>query len=125
MEKKVMKSRKTNHHSASQRCQAVLSLWTEKRKPAQICRELDINWQILSHWQDRAMEGMLQALQPRVNLDDGPGLSPRLEGLLEKRKVKVEKAALKRRVTSRLERIQAGSPATPKAEEKKERESTT
>jgi hypothetical protein len=33
------------------------------------------------------MEGMLQALEPRVKLDKGPALSPRLQTMLEKKRL--------------------------------------
>ena len=34
-------------------------------------RKMNITWTILNHWQKRAMEGMLQALEPHVQLDKG------------------------------------------------------
>ena len=70
---------------AAEKCRAVLAVWTEKRKPAAVCRELGIKWTILMHWQNRALEGMLQALEPRRNLAQGAALSPRLQALLEHR----------------------------------------
>jgi transposase-like protein len=81
-----------------EKCRAVLSVWTERRKPAAVCRDLGIKWTILMHWQNRALEGMLQALEPRRNLDQGTALSPRLQALLEHR----EKNLLARS-TERLE----------------------
>lgn len=99
--------KKRTPYTAREKCKAVLSIWTEKRKPAEVCRELDVKWAVLSHWQNRALEGMLQALEPRVNLDRGPALSPRLQTLLEKRngeaadnKVKTDK------LEARLSRLQ-------------------
>lgn len=74
-------------HPAEQKCQAVLSVWTERRNPGEVCRELGISWNILNQWQDRAMEGMLLALQPRVLVEKGVALNPRLALLLE-RKIK-------------------------------------
>src|SRR5271157_645501 len=70
---------------AAQKCRAVLSVWTERRKPAAVCRELGVKWTVLMHWQNRALEGMLQALEPRRNLEQGGALSPRLQSLLEHR----------------------------------------
>src|SRR4051812_45312675 len=69
---------------AMERCQAVLSVWTERRKPTEVCREMKVPYALLSHWQDRALEGMLQALEPRVNLEKGAALPPRLLRILEK-----------------------------------------
>ena len=31
-------------HSAQEKVQAVLAVWTERCKPAEVCRQLDINW---------------------------------------------------------------------------------
>ena len=66
------------------------------------------------HWQNRAMEGMLQALESRVNLSKGEALSPRLQALLHKRQRQITTDKL----TSRLEQIQLArtqdsSPKTP------------
>jgi hypothetical protein len=70
-----------------EKCQAVLSIWTERRKPSAVCRELQVPWMVLAQWQKRAMEGMLQALEPRVSLDKGPALSPRLMAMLERKRL--------------------------------------
>ena len=71
-------------YSASQKAQAVLAVWTERAKPADVMRELKINWVMLQHWQQRAMEGMLRALEGRARLSDGTALPPRLQALLSK-----------------------------------------
>lgn len=107
--KKSGKPRKQNNYSAQEKCRAVLSVWTERRKPAEVCRELSINWTILNQWQNRALEGMFQALELRVNLERTPALSPKLQALLEKkykreRKEEVRKTAQK--LGDRLSRIQ-------------------
>jgi hypothetical protein len=72
-----------------EKCRAVLAVWTERRKPAEICREMGVPWMVLEQWQKRAMEGMLQALEPRVRLDKGPALSPRLQTLLDKKRLTI------------------------------------
>ena len=77
--------RKGLGHTAQEKCQAVLTLWTERRKPGEVCREMGVAWSVLQQWQDRAMEGMLLALQPRVQVERGVALSPRLAVLLEKK----------------------------------------
>ncbi len=71
--------------SAAEKAQAVLAVWTERARPAEVCRQLGVNPITFSQWQDRAMEGMLQALESRVNLAAGQVLSPRLQALLTKR----------------------------------------
>jgi hypothetical protein len=77
-------------------------VWTERCKRAEICRELKINWTTFEQWQQRAMEGMLQALEPRVNLARGAALSPRLLALLQKRQT----ATHVQKLSQRLEQIQ-------------------
>src|SRR5512139_1138848 len=93
-------------HTAEAKCQAVLTLWTERRKPGEICRELGVAWGVLQQWQDRAMEGMLLALQPRVTVERGVALSPRLAVLLEKK----SRAGLLRGIDKRLKRLQQSIP---------------
>ncbi len=90
---KPKKQLKPKPFNASQKAQAVLTVWTERRKPLEICREMGVSWTILDQWQKRAMEGMLQALESNVNLENGAALSPRLQALLERKKQpkKIEK----------------------------------
>jgi hypothetical protein len=102
---------RTYPHTASEKAQAVLAIWTERVKPAQVIRTLGVPYITLQQWQERAMEGMLQALEPRVNLSDGASLSPRIRTLLEKR----QNQAGKQKLMERLERLQEIAP-----EEKKE-----
>ena len=92
--------------TAIDKCKAVLSLWGERRKVMEICNELNIPWNLLSHWQNRAMEGMLQALEPRVQLDRGPALSPRLLAMLERRSRLMQPQAAQNKLEERLNRIQ-------------------
>jgi len=89
----------------------VLSVWTERCKPAQVCRQLNVNWVTFNQWQKRAMEGMLQALEPRASLKRGQALSPRLQALLQQRP-----RSSTRNLQQRLEQIALVKPAeqTPK-----------
>jgi len=73
-----------------------------------------INWTTFQQWQQRAMEGMLQALESRVNLSRGDVLSPRLQMLLEKQQRTVSAA----RLSARLEAVQ-NKVANPAAEPQK------
>ena len=79
-------------YSAREKCQAVLALWTGQRRPSEICRELNIPSNLLSGWQERAMEGMLQAMEPRSRRQEerGPILAPRMEKLLERKVARME-----------------------------------
>lgn len=97
----TVQKRNSSTWSAAQRVEAVLKIWSERSTPSQICREMDITWTILNHWQQRAMEGMLQALEPGVRLDKGQALSPRLQELIRKRS-----AIPKEKLTARLHRLE-------------------
>ena len=103
---------RANNYSAEQKAQAILAVWTERARPAEVCRQLSIKAITFSHWQDRAMEGMLQALESRVNLSKGEALSPRLQKLISRR-VR-PKATV--HFCSRLEKIQSSNKTEePKA----------
>jgi transposase-like protein len=103
------KPKRTRHpapsYSAQDKAQAVLSVWTERSKPSQICRQLKIPWITFDQWQRRAMEGMLQALEPRVKLTEGRALSPRLQTL-----IRSQQQAHTRKLAQRLEQIQLAKP---------------
>jgi hypothetical protein len=105
--------RKGLGHTAQEKCQAVLALWTERRKPGEVCREMGVAWGVLQQWQDRAMEGMLLALQPRVQVERGVALSPRLAVLLEKK----SQTELMRGLDRRLKRLQKNIKVPPEVQE--------
>ena len=115
MEKRDKRERKSSVHTAQDKCRAVLSVWTEKRRAGEVCRELGIAWALLNQWQARAMEGMLLALAPRVQAEKTVALSPRLAVLLDK---KVRQGSLKG-MERRLVRMQ-GVQAQVKTGETKE-----
>jgi hypothetical protein len=100
------KGRRGSGHTAKEKCRAVLSVWTEKRKPGEVCRELGIAWTVLNQWQERAMEGMLLALQPRAAVDKAVALNGRLAVLLERK----SKGGAMKELERRLARLQ-GMPA--------------
>ena len=89
-------------YSAQEKVQAVLAVWTERAKPAEVCRQMKVNWVTFNQWQQRAMEAMLQALESGVNLAKGQALSPRLQALLLKRQTSTSASKL----VQRLEQIQ-------------------
>ncbi len=95
-ERSGIAERKGSSHTAEEKCRAVLSVWTERRKPAEVCRELGVAWTLLQQWQERAMEGMLLALKPRAPMREKTvALNPRLAVLLERK----SEEGLKRRLT--------------------------
>jgi len=93
-------------HTAEEKCRAVLWVWTERRKPGEVCRELGVAWGILKQWEDRAMEGMLLALAPRVPVERGVALSPRLAVLLKK-----SQAGMMKGLDKRLKKLQGNLKA--------------
>jgi transposase-like protein len=66
-----------------QKITAVLSVWTERRTTAEMCRELSVSPALLNQWQTQAMEGMLTALSPK-RAEQQPVLNARLTRLIEK-----------------------------------------
>jgi transposase-like protein len=101
--------RKGSDHTAEEKCRAVLSVWTERRKPGEVCQELGVAWSILNQWQERAMEGMLSALQPRIRVAEKTvALNSRLAVLLERKSKRGGMKGLERR----LARLQ-GIPVKP------------
>jgi hypothetical protein len=96
-------------HSALEKAQAVLAIWTERCKPAEASRQWQVSWITLQQWQDRAMDGMLQALESRVNLSQGAALSPRLQHLLQKQ----QRVTLADKVNHRLNQLQTSKVANP------------
>jgi hypothetical protein len=119
MEKiKSERKRQMVNYGAMEKCRAVLSVWTERRRPGEICRELSIPWMVFAHWQKRAMEGMLQALEPRVSLDKGPALSPRLQALLENKRLSLMTATAQGRLEKTLTKAQEARKAEPSKDQK-------
>ena len=99
--------------TAAEKAQAVLAIWTERAKIAEVMKAMGVTYLTLQQWQERAMEGMLQALEPRVNLANGAALSPRIRALLDKRQQQLGKEKL----TQRLAELQEVAPEgkTPSA----------
>src|SRR3990172_2232983 len=94
-----------------EKCRAVLSIWTERRRPAEICRELSVPWMVLSQWQRRAMGGMLQALAPRGRLEEGPALSPTLQALVDKKRLTLQTSTVLGRLEKTLSKAQEARKA--------------
>jgi len=88
------------------KCKAVLSIWAERRKPSEVCKEMVINWATLNQWQNRALEGILQALEPRVQLEKGPALSPRMQALVDKIGCRSQGLSATNKLEERLSKVQ-------------------
>jgi hypothetical protein len=89
-------------HSAREKAEAVLAWWTERRRPSEICRDLKITGPVLTHWQERAMEGILTALEPRTRSaeDQKPPLPAKVERLLARKTASEGQTRLSRRLTA-------------------------
>ena len=95
--------------TAPQRVQAVLAIWTERRRRGEICQELAITPKTLSHWEQRAIAGMLQALDSPTRRDGSPALSLKLERLLAQQAAR--QAGRLARLDKRLAKLQESKPA--------------
>lgn len=85
-EKKSKAPHRRNRFTAVEKARAVLALWTERSSGSELCKELGTTWNMLSLWQEQAMEGMVQALEPKRSAPCGnTPLNPRLQGLLERK----------------------------------------
>ncbi len=100
--------------TAQQRVQAVLAIWTERRRPVEVCRELAITEKVLSQWETRALSGMLKALEAQSKLEPGPALSPKLARLLARQALQQQGRLAK--LEKRLAKLQdPKAPPQPKA----------
>lgn len=107
-------------HSAKEKAQAVLAWWTERRRPSEICRQMEITPTVLNHWQERAMEGMLAALEPRTRLPEEqqkPLLPAKVERLLVRKTSSEPLTRLARRLTT-LQQAKGADKTPPAAEAK-------
>jgi hypothetical protein len=101
-------------YTAQQRVQAVLALWTERRRPADLCQELAISPKVLAQWEQRALAAMLQALETPTRRELGPALSPKLERLLARQALQQQGRLA--RLEQRLAKLQEPTavPSAPK-----------
>ena len=118
MTQEIKPKKELKVYNAHQRAQAVLAVWTERRRPAEVCRQLNINSALLGQWQERAMAGMLEALQPRCRAEQqlGPALTGKLERLLARQTLLADGKQAK--LEKRLARLQAEPAASAPAKEK-------
>jgi hypothetical protein len=104
--------------SAQERAAAVLSIWTERRRPSEVSKELGVSSMMISVWQQRALEGMLRALEPRSRPESqwGPRLSPTLEKLLQRETARASGKLV--RLEKRLLAVQEPKAASAPSKEK-------
>jgi len=81
-----MKEMEQERYGVMEKARAVLSVWTERKKASVACRELSISSSLLWQWQDRALSGMLEALEPRGREGrEGPALAQQMKRLLDRK----------------------------------------
>ena len=114
-EQKNNEAKKTKRtFTAKEKCEAVLSVWSERRKPSEVCRDLEVTWPQLENWQKAGLRGMLRALEPRWRPEkDRPApLGPRVEKLLSATEMQVRRQS---RLDARLKALEESKkPASKK-----------
>jgi len=96
-------------HSALEQCRAVLLVWSGRKSASEVCRALKVSASLLAMWQEKAMEGLLAALEPRdgrMKAQEGPVLALSLKRLLEKKTTERESLD---RLNGRLARLKRKS----------------
>ena len=102
--------RNRQFYSPEEKVKAVLLIWSDRRSVSALCREKQVSWTLLNHWQNLAMEGMVKALSPEIK-EKPFALSERLEKLVEK---KVTRRSGVVKLEERLKTIQQQkAPGTP------------
>lgn len=78
-------SKRRREHSAKEKAQAVLALWSGRRTPSALSKELELPWAVINMWERRALSGMLTALDPNWKQagEERPSLPQRVERLIE------------------------------------------
>jgi len=82
-----MRTATQDRYGAAEKCRAVLGVWTERKQASSLCRELGVSASLFSQWQDRALSGMLEALEPRGTKEatEGPALPAQIRRLLDRK----------------------------------------
>lgn len=82
-----MKNTEQDRYRAEEKCRAVLAMWTERKKASVLCKEMGVSASLLWQWQDRAVSGMLEALEPRGRQEgkSGPLLPEQVKRLLDRK----------------------------------------
>lgn len=111
-----MKTAETDRYGVMEKCRAVLAVWTERKQASVLCREMGMSASLFSQWQDRALSGMLEALEPRGTRSgtEGPALPVLVKRLLDRKARSRELETLGRSVNwrTRMTRIKV-PPPTP------------
>jgi len=109
-----MKTAEVDRYGVTEKCRAVLAVWTERKQASVLCREMGMSASLLSQWQDRALSGMLEALEPRGMRagTEGPALPVLVKRLLDRKARARELETLGRSVNRRPRAVRGRSPLT-------------
>jgi transposase-like protein len=107
-EKTKQTKRERRSFTAMEKCQAVLSIWSERRTMQGACEELAITYTQLAKWQSVALEAMVAALSPK---ETDRALPPMLSDKLEKLLVKKVNKGSGDNLTKRLNAVQKSRSA--------------
>ena len=72
-------------YAAKEKAQAILSVWSGRRKPSAVSKAMGIPWAILNMWEKLAITGILKSLgaeEQELTEQQGLCLGNRLERLL-------------------------------------------
>ena len=110
-----MKTAEQERYGAVEKCRAVLAVWTERKQASALCREMGLSAPLLSQWQDRALSGMLEALEPRGTraATEGPALSVLVKRLLDRKARARELETLGRSANWRTRAVRSKMPPPP------------
>ena len=108
-----MKNAQQDKYGAVEKCRAVLAVWTERKKATALCRELQVSDSVFWHWQERALSGMLEALEPRSTreAEQGPALPAQIKRLLDRKVRARELQSLGRSANWRSRPVKIRAPA--------------
>ena len=107
-----MKTMEQDRYGAVEKCRAVLAVWTERKQASVLCREMGVSASLFSQWQDRALSGMLESLEPRGTRagSAGPALSVLVKRLLDRKVRARELETLGRSVSWRTRPVRSKAP---------------
>jgi len=82
-----MKKTEPDRYGAAEKCRAVLAVWMERKRASTLGREMGVSAALFSQWQDRAVSGMLDALEPRGKREgvEGTALPLQIQRLLNRK----------------------------------------
>lgn len=112
-----MKETEQDRYGAAEKCRLVLSVWMETKKASVLCREQGISSSLFCQWQDRALSGMLEALEPRGRREglEGPALPMQVKRLLDRKVRSMDLMRIGRSVNlrSRPSKVKEGTTPPP------------